>query len=143
MLNKILNFIKSLFSSEKFYVSNLEKSDKDGMLVVQDLNVHYGAIHAIKGVSFEVQKGEIITLIGSNGAGKSTILKTISNILRKSGGDVFFLGNNLETTEPHKIVEMGISHVPEGRRVFPQLTVYENLQMGAYTRNRRRSSYCI
>jgi len=135
MLNKILKFLKSLIASEKFYVSNIKKSEKTGMLVVQDLNVHYGAIHAIKGVSFEVQQGEIITLIGSNGAGKSTILKTISNVLRKSGGDVFFLEKNLETTEPHKVVEMGISHVPEGRRVFPQLTVYENLQMGAYIRN--------
>ena len=137
VLKKIMNFIKSLFVSEKFYMSNIEKSDKDGMLVVQDLNVHYGAIHAIKGVSFEVQKGEIITLIGSNGAGKSTILKTISNILRKSGGDVFFLDQNLESIEPHKIVEMGVSHVPEGRRVFPQLTVFENLQMGAYTRDNK------
>ena len=137
MLNKIISFIKSLFASEKYYVSNTIKSNKEGMLVVEDLNVHYGAIHAIKGISFEVQKGEIITLIGSNGAGKSTILKTISNILRKSGGDVFFLDQNLETTEPHKIVEMGISHVPEGRRVFPQLTVYENLQMGAYTRDNK------
>ncbi len=104
------------------------------MLKVKDLHVHYGAIHAIKGVSFEVAKGEIVTLIGSNGAGKSTILKTISNILKKSGGDIIFLDNNLENVEPHKIVEMGISHVPEGRRVFPDLTVYENLQMGAYTR---------
>ncbi len=104
------------------------------MLKVKDLHVHYGAIHAIKGVSFEVAKGEIVTLIGSNGAGKSTILKTISNILKKSGGDILFLDKNLEAVEPHKIVEMGISHVPEGRRVFPGLTVYENLQMGAYTR---------
>lgn len=135
MLNKIVKFFKSLLAPEKFYVSNIEKSDKQGMLVVQDLNVHYGAIHAIKGVSFEVQEGEIITLIGSNGAGKSTILKTISNVLRKTGGDVFFLGENLENTEPHKVVEMGISHVPEGRRVFPQLTVFENLQMGAYIRD--------
>jgi len=137
MLKKIIDFIKSLFISEKYYISNIKSSDKEGMLVVQNLNVHYGAIHAIKGVSFEVKEGEIITLIGSNGAGKSTILKTISNILKKSDGDVFFLGENLETTEPHKIVEMGISHVPEGRRVFPQLTVYENLQMGAYTRDNK------
>lgn len=137
MLNKIIKFFKSLFTSEKYYVSNIIKSDKEGMLVVENLNVHYGAIHAIKGVSFEVQKGEIITLIGSNGAGKSTILKTISNILRKSDGDVFFLEQNLEKVDPHKIVEMGISHVPEGRRVFPQLTVFENLQMGAYTRDNK------
>lgn len=138
MLNKIKGFVKELY--KKYFVkkqsgiTNLKVSNKKGMLVVQDLNVHYGAIHAIKGVSFEVLEGEIVTLIGSNGAGKSTILKTISNILKKSGGDIFFLGNNLEITEPHKIVEMGVSHVPEGRRVFPGLTVYENLQMGAYIR---------
>ncbi len=104
------------------------------MLKVENLHVHYGAIHAIKGVSFEVKKGEIVTLIGSNGAGKSTILKTISALLKKTEGDILFLGNSLEGIEPHKIVEMGISHVPEGRRIFPGLTVYENLQMGAYTR---------
>ncbi len=104
------------------------------MLKVENLHVHYGAIHAIKGVSFEVKKGEIVTLIGSNGAGKSTILKTISALLKKTEGDIFFLGKSLDGIEPHKIVEMGISHVPEGRRIFPGLTVYENLQMGAYTR---------
>ena len=126
----IMEKASSIFKTKRPEITNLEKSDKSGMLVVQNLNVHYGAIHAIKGVSFEVQQGEIVTLIGSNGAGKSTILKTISNVLRKSGGDVFFLENNLELIEPHKVVEMGISHVPEGRRVFPQVTVYENLQMG-------------
>jgi len=104
------------------------------MLKVENLHVHYGAIHAIKGVSFEVNKGEIVTLIGSNGAGKSTILKTISSILKKTEGDILFLGSSLDGIEAHKIVEMGISHVPEGRRIFPGLTVYENLQMGAYTR---------
>ncbi len=104
------------------------------MLKVENLHVHYGAIHAIKGVSFEVKKGEIVTLIGSNGAGKSTILKTISALLKKTEGDILFLGKSLEGIEPHKIVKMGISHVPEGRRIFSGLTVYENLQMGAYTR---------
>ena len=88
-------------------------------------------------VNINVDMETRIALVGPNGAGKSTILKTISNILRKSGGDVFFLGDNLESSEPHKIVEIGISHVPEGRRVFPQLTVYENLQMGAYTRDNK------
>jgi len=97
------------------------------MLKVENLHVHYGAIHAIKGVSFEVKKGEIVTLIGSNGAGKSTILKTISALLKKTEGDILFLGSSLEGIEPHKIVAMGISHVPEGRRIFPGLTVYENL----------------
>ncbi len=104
------------------------------MLKVENLHVHYGAIHAIKGISFDVNEGEIVTLIGSNGAGKSTILKTISQILKQTEGNVIFLGSSLENVEPHKIVEMGISHVPEGRRVFPALTVYENLQMGAYIR---------
>lgn len=105
------------------------------MLKVENLHVHYGAIHAIKGVSFDVAQGEIVTLIGSNGAGKSTILKTISNLLKKTEGDVFFLGQNLESVDAYKLVKMGISHVPEGRRVFPELSVLENLQMGAYTRD--------
>ena len=104
------------------------------MLKVENLHVHYGAIHAIKGVSFSVEEGEIVTLIGSNGAGKSTILKTISQILVQTEGEILFMGNSLEGVLPHTVVELGISHVPEGRRVFPLLTVYENLQMGAYIR---------
>ncbi len=108
------------------------------MLKVDNLHVYYGAIHAIKGVSFEVKEGEIVTLIGSNGAGKSTILKTISGILKQSTGTINFtdkkIKHDLSEYEPHNIVEMGLSHVPEGRRVFPGLTVLENLQMGAYTR---------
>jgi len=104
------------------------------MLKVENLHVYYGAIHAIKGVSFEVNEGEIVTLIGSNGAGKSTILKTISAILKQTERTVTFLGSTLDGVEPHKVVELGISHVPEGRRIFPGLTVYENLQMGAYIR---------
>jgi len=104
------------------------------MLKVENLHVYYGVIHAIKGVSFSVEKGEIVTLIGSNGAGKSTILNTISQLLHQTEGDILFVGNSITNMEPHKIVELGISHVPEGRRVFPQLTVLENLQMGAYTR---------
>ncbi|MFK5884039.1 MAG: ABC transporter ATP-binding protein [Candidatus Izemoplasma sp.] len=105
------------------------------MLKVDNLNVYYGVIHAIKGVSFEVKEGEIVTLIGSNGAGKSTILKTISGLLKQSVGEITFLGESLNGVAAHTIVERGISHVPEGRRVFAGLTVYENLQMGAYTRN--------
>ena len=104
------------------------------MLKVENLHVYYGAIHAIKGISFEVKKGEIVTLIGSNGAGKSTILKTISALLKQTEGDIIFLNYSLEGIDAHKIVEMGISHVPEGRRIFSGLTVFENLQMGAYTR---------
>ncbi len=105
------------------------------MLKVENLHVHYGAIHAIKGISFEVKKGTIVSLIGSNGAGKSTILKTISNLLDVTEGNIIFLGESTLKVEAHKIVEKGISHVPEGRRVFPGLTVYENLQMGAYIRH--------
>lgn len=105
------------------------------MLTVKNLHVYYGAIHAIKGVSFEVNKGEIVTLIGSNGAGKTTILKTISQILKQSEGDVTFLGENINEYAPHEIVHIGISHVPEGRHVFPGLTVLENLEMGAYKRS--------
>lgn len=108
------------------------------MLKVDNLHVFYGAIHAIKGVSFEVKEGEIVTLIGSNGAGKSTILKTISAILKKTEGELTFTDGDIEIDldkeQAHRIVERGISHVPEGRRVFPALTVLENLQMGAYTR---------
>ena len=104
------------------------------MLKVENLHVYYGAIHAIKGVGFEVNEGEIVTLIGSNGAGKSTILKTLSQILKATEGEVYFEGEFLNDIEPHKVVELGMSHVPEGRRVFPGLSVLENLQMGAYIR---------
>ncbi|MGD9909807.1 MAG: ABC transporter ATP-binding protein [Candidatus Izemoplasmatales bacterium] len=104
------------------------------MLKVENLHVYYGAIHAIKGVTFDVKQGTIVSLIGSNGAGKSTILKTISNLLDVTEGSITFLGESTVKLEAHKIVEKGISHVPEGRRVFPELTVYENLQMGAYIR---------
>lgn len=104
------------------------------MLKVDDINVFYGAIHAIKGISLEVNEGEIVTLIGANGAGKSTVLKTISGLLRPKTGQINFLGENITSTVPHKIVERGLAHVPEGRRIFLQMTVQENLEMGAYTR---------
>lgn len=104
------------------------------MLKVNDINVYYGSIHAIKGVSFEVKKGEIVTLIGANGAGKSTILKTVSGLLRSKTGSINFLDKNISTVAPHKIVERGLAHVPEGRRIFLQMSVEENLEMGAYTR---------
>ncbi len=103
------------------------------MLKVNDINVFYGAIHAIKGISFQVNQGEIVTLIGANGAGKSTVLKTISGLLRTKTGEINFLGENITSTAPHKIVERGLAHVPEGRRIFLQMTVQENLEMGAYT----------
>ena len=106
------------------------------MLTVDNINVYYGAIHAVKDVSFQVNQGEIVTLIGANGAGKSTILQTVSGLLRAKTGAVTFLGQSLTTVPPHKIVERGLAHVPEGRRVFLQMTVQENLEMGAYTQPR-------
>lgn len=105
------------------------------MLEVKNLHVYYGVIHAIKGVSFNVNEGEIVTLIGSNGAGKTTILKTISQVLQQTEGEIYFLGEEISKYEAHQIVHLGVSHVPEGRRVFPQLSVLENLEMGAYKRS--------
>ena len=103
------------------------------VLKVENINVYYGSIHAIKGISFDVYEGEIVTLIGANGAGKSTTLNTISGLLHPSTGSVSFLGESLAKIQPHKIVEKGLAQVPEGRRVFAQMTVQENLEMGAYT----------
>lgn len=104
------------------------------MLQIQDINVYYGAIHAIKGISFHVNQGEVVTLIGANGAGKTTILNTISGLLRTKTGDVSFLGNSIKSADAHKIVRSGLAHVPEGRRVFASLSVMDNLEMGAFTR---------
>ena len=104
------------------------------MLKVENINVYYGAIHAIKDISFEVNEGEVVTLIGANGAGKSTILKTISGLLRSKTGSVAFEGGDISHLAPHKVVEHGLAHVPEGRRVFTRMTVEENLEMGGYTR---------
>ena len=106
------------------------------MLKVNDINVYYGAIHAIKGVSFEVNDGEVVTLIGANGAGKSTILNTVCGLLHSRTGSIEFLDKPLGTVPAHKIVEKGLAHVPEGRRIFQQMTVEENLEMGAYTQAR-------
>ena len=105
----------------------------ESILKVEDINVYYGSIHAIKGVSFEVNKGEIVTLIGANGAGKSTTLNTISGLLHSKTGSISFMGENLGKFPCHKIVSKGLALVPEGRRVFLQMTVQENLEMGAYT----------
>ena len=102
------------------------------VLTVRDINVYYGAIHAIKGISFDVNRGEIVTLIGANGAGESTTLHTISGLLRSKTGDIEFLESSIAKTPAHKIVSKGISHVPEGRRIFQGMTVEENLQMGAF-----------
>ena len=104
------------------------------MLKVNDINVYYGAIHAIKNVSFEVNEGEIVTLIGANGAGKSTILKTVAGLLTSRTGSVEFLDQKLGAIPPHKVVPLGLALVPEGRQVFLQMTVEENLEMGAFTR---------
>ena len=103
------------------------------ILKAEDINVYYGAIHAIKNVSFEVGEGEIVTLIGANGAGKTTTLQTISGLLRSKTGSIEFLGKNISHIPAHKIVEMGLAQVPEGRRIFLQMTVQENLDMGAFT----------
>ena len=105
----------------------------EAILKVEDINVYYGSIHAIKGVSFEVNEGEIVTLIGANGAGKSTTLNTISGLLHSKTGSITFMGENLGKIPCHKIVSKGLALVPEGRRVFLQMTVQENLEMGAFT----------
>ncbi|MCI6720561.1 MAG: ABC transporter ATP-binding protein [Clostridiales bacterium] len=105
------------------------------MLTVKDLNVYYGMIHALKDVSFEVNQGEIVALIGANGAGKTTTLHTVSGLLAAKSGSVELEGKNITHMPGHQIVRQGMAHVPEGRRVFAGLTVYENLKMGAYTRS--------
>lgn len=104
------------------------------MLEIKDLQVYYGMIQAIKGVSFEVNQGEVIALIGANGAGKTTILHTITGLLSPKAGSVYFEGKDITKIPAHKIVSMGMAHVPEGRRVFAELSVLQNLKMGAYTR---------
>ena len=103
------------------------------MLKIQDMHVYYGAIHAVKGVSFEVNDGEIVALIGANGAGKSTILKTISGLMHPRSGSILFNEKEIAHVEAHKLVHSGLAHVPEGRRIFLQMTVQENLEMGAFT----------
>ena len=103
------------------------------MLKVEDMHVFYGAIHAIKGVSFHVDEGEIVALIGANGAGKSTILKTVSGLMHPRSGSISFKGQNIAHTDAYKLVRHGLAHVPEGRRIFLQMTVQDNLAMGAFT----------
>jgi branched-chain amino acid transport system ATP-binding protein len=105
------------------------------LLKVDDINVYYGAIHALQGISFHIDEGEIVTLIGANGAGKSTTLRTISGLLRPPKGSINFKGQDITMMPAEQIVRLGISHVPEGRKIFAPLTVRENLLMGAYTRN--------
>ncbi len=108
------------------------------MLKVQDLNVYYGAIHALKGISFEVNEGEIVTLIGANGAGKTSILHTISGLIRGQSGRITFMGKEIQAAEAHDILKMGLAQVPEGRRIFSQMSVLENLEMGSYARKDRK-----
>ena len=104
------------------------------LLKLNNLSVHYGAIHALKGINLEIAEGEIVSLIGANGSGKTTTLRTISGLERKSGGEILFKGNDLSKASASQIVKSGISHVPEGRRVFPRMSVFENLELGAITR---------
>ena len=113
---------------------NLEKTSGAVMLDVAGINVYYGAIHAVKDISFQVNEGEIVTLIGANGAGKSTILKTVSGLLHSRTGSIRFLDQNIMGMAAHKIVYLGLAQVPEGRQVFLQMSVEENLEMGAFTR---------
>ena len=105
------------------------------MLEVRDLTVAYGKIKAVKGISFDVEQGEVVTLIGTNGAGKTTTLRTISGLLRPSGGSITFKGKDLTSVPAHDIVQLGLAHSPEGRRIFPAMTVEENLLLGAFTRS--------
>jgi branched-chain amino acid transport system ATP-binding protein len=108
------------------------------LLSIENLEVYYGVINAIKGISFDVNEGEIIALIGANGAGKTTILHTITGLVQAKSGSIKFEDKDLLKTPAHKIVSMGIAHVPEGRRIFQQLTVYDNLKLGAYTRKDKK-----
>ncbi|OUN00388.1 MAG: ABC transporter ATP-binding protein [Firmicutes bacterium ZCTH02-B6] len=108
------------------------------MLAVENLVTHYGPVEALKGISLHVNKGEIVTLIGANGAGKSTTLRTISGLVRPTRGTITYEGHDLGTLPPERIVALGIAHVPEGRRVFPHMSVMENLELGAYTRSDKR-----
>ena len=104
------------------------------MLEVKDLQVAYGRVKAVKGISFTVEEGQIVTLLGTNGAGKTTTLKTISGLLRPESGEIWFDGQRIDATPPHQIVTLGLAHSPEGRRIFPRLTVEDNLRLGAFAR---------
>ena len=106
------------------------------MLKVSEIHVYYDAIHAVKGLSFHVERGELVTLLGANGAGKTTTLKTLSGLLRPARGSIELEGIALETLEAHEVVRRGVAHVPEGRKVFPRFTVLENLKIGAYARDK-------
>ena len=106
----------------------------DALLELEDLHVRYGGIEAVKGISLSVNEGEVVTLIGGNGAGKTTTLKTISGVKRPASGRVLIRGQEIHHRHPHEIVELGVCQAPEGRRIFPRMSVRENLEMGAYGR---------
>lgn len=112
------------------------------MLEIKDLHVHYGVIEALKGISLEVNEGEIVALIGANGAGKTTMMQSISGIVKKSGGEINFLNESIMKANPKNIVEMGLTQVPEGRRIFTGMSVYENLMMGAFLRKDKDGIKC-
>ncbi len=120
--------------------TTVKTNSGQSMLVVSDLRVSYGAIRALKGISFDVNEGEIVTLIGANGAGKSTILRTISGLIKPNQGKISFLGQDIVGVAPDIIVERGIAHSPEGRRIFANLTVMENLEMGSWLRIRKEKA---
>src|SRR5215475_8344624 len=108
------------------------------MLEIKDLSVSYGAINALHGISLQIKDGDVVTLIGANGAGKTTTLKTISGLLEARSGEILYGGRNIANLKPHQIVKLGVSHVPEGRMIFANLTVRENLVMGAYLQKDKR-----
>jgi branched-chain amino acid transport system ATP-binding protein len=114
-----------------------ERANGDVTLKLDDVHTYYGSIHALKGISLEVREGEIVTLIGANGAGKSTTLRSINGLNTPREGSIVFQGRNITRTAPHRIVQLGISQSPEGRRLFPHMTVLENLEMGAFQRRDR------
>ncbi|MFZ7133939.1 MAG: ABC transporter ATP-binding protein [Eubacteriales bacterium] len=111
------------------------------MLQVNDINVYYGKIHAIKGITFNVEEGEIVSLIGANGAGKTTILKTISKLLKPTKGSITFKGSDISDVQPHQMIQLGMAHAPEGRRIFSSMTVQENLEMGAFSRKDNKEEF--
>jgi branched-chain amino acid transport system ATP-binding protein len=117
----------------------MPSADRDSkVLELRDIHTYYGAIHALKGISLEVREGEIVTLIGANGAGKSTTLRSINGLVHPQDGSIHFEGRDITTEEPHDVVKLGISQAPEGRKLFPRMSVHENLEMGAFQRSDRR-----
>jgi branched-chain amino acid transport system ATP-binding protein len=117
-----------------------QQADARPILELEDVNVYYGAIHAVKGISLQVREGEIVTLIGANGAGKSTTLRAINGLNHARGGRITFQGQDITSSAPHEVISRGIAHAPEGRRLFPRMSVLENLEMGAFQRE-DRSTY--